>query len=106
MRLEENPQLPQQPDSTYAQNLNFTLARLFRNIAAKVNSLADGRLAVIDNALTAAPTTGTWATGDFVRNSAPSELGTAGAKYVIYGWINTAGGTPGTFLQCRFLTGN
>lgn len=106
MRLEENPQLPQNPDSSYAANLNFTLSRLFRNIAAKVNGIGDGRLSVIDNALTAAPTTGTWATGDFVRNSAPSELGTAGAKYVVFGWVNISGGTPGTFVPCRYLTGN
>lgn len=58
------------------------------------------------NALTAAPTTDTWALGDFVRNSAPSELGAPGAKYVIYGWINVVAGTPGTWVPARFLTGN
>jgi len=103
MRLEENPLLPNAGD--YSQ-LNFTLARLFRAIAAKVNGLADGRLVVIDNALTAAPTTGTWAKGDFVRNSAPAEAGAASSKYVVYGWVCSVGGTPGTWLQMRFLTGN
>lgn len=106
MRLEENPLLPMNPDTPYAQSLNFTLARLFRGIASKVNGLADGRLAQIDNARTAAPTTGTWAQGDFVRNSTPTEQGSASSKYVIYGWIAVAGGTPGTWVQCRFLTGN
>lgn len=102
MRLEENPLLPNSGD--YSQ-LNFVLARLFRSIATKVNGLADGRLAQIDNALTAAPTTGTWAKGDFVRNSNPSELGSAGSKYVVLGWVSIAGGTPGTFKECRALTG-
>lgn len=106
MRLEENPLLPRDPNSSYGQDLNFTLSRLFRAIASKVNGLADGRLVVIDNARTAAPTTGTWAQGDFVRNSAPSELGSAASKYVIYGFLCTVGGTPGTWVQCRFLTGN
>ena len=103
MRLEENPLLPANGDMT---QWSFTLSRLFRNIAQKVNDIGDGRLAQIDNALTAAPTTGTWAKGDFVRNSNPSEQGSAASKYVIYGWICSVGGTPGTWLQCRFLTGN
>lgn len=106
MRLEENPQLPSNPDSPYAQNLNFTLSRLLRNIAAKVNAIGDGKLVGSDLVAAAVPTTGTYATGDFVRNSAPTELGTAGSKYVLDGWINVAGGSPGTFLQRRSLTGN
>lgn len=53
-----------------------------------------------------APTTGTWSTGDALTNSSPSELGTAGSKYVITGWRCTAGGTPGTWLPMRALTGN
>lgn len=103
MRLEENPLLPATGDMT---QWGFTLSRLFRGIATKVNGMADGRLAQIDNARTAAPTTGTWAKGDFVRNSNPSELGAASSKYVIHGWIATVGGTPGTWVACRYLTGN
>jgi hypothetical protein len=101
MRLEENPIIPARPE-----DLNFTLSRLFRNIAAKVNAIGDGRLAGSDLVAAAVPTTGTYATGDFVRNSAPVELGGAGSKYTIDGWVNVAGGTPGTFLQRRSLTGN
>jgi hypothetical protein len=55
---------------------------------------------------TAAPTTGTWGTCDQVRNTASTEQGTAGSKYVISGWYCTAGGTPGTWLPMRSLTGN
>lgn len=103
MRLEENPLLPASGDPG---QLNFTLARLFRNIAQKVNGLADGRLVQIDNARTAAPTTGTWGYADFVRNSTPVEAGTAGSKYVVFGFLCLAGGTPGTWVPMRFLTGN
>lgn len=101
MRVDENPLLPQ--DSAY---LIPTLSDILRSHAQKVNQVSDGKLVAIDNALTTAPTTGTWAQGDFVRNSTPSELGAASSKYVIFGWLCTAGGTPGTFVQCRFLTGN
>lgn len=74
--------------------------------ATLLNLLTDGRLSGTNNATTAAPTSGTYAQGDFVRNSAPTELGSAGSKYVVLGWLNVAGGTPGTFLPCRALTGN
>jgi hypothetical protein len=56
--------------------------------------------------MTAAPTTGDWAQGDVIRNSTPTELGSASSKYVIAGWICTASGTPGTWLPMRTFTGN
>ncbi len=82
------------------------LQRELREHATQVNMLSEGRMAANYQAATAAPTTGSYAAGDFVRNSAPSELGTAGSRYVIFGWVCVAGGAPGTFAQCRFLTGN
>jgi hypothetical protein len=106
MRLEENPQLPMNPDSAYARELNYTLSRLFRNIAQKTNAIGDGRLNGSDLVAAAVPTTGTYAQGDFIRNSAPVEAGAAASKYVVLGWICTVGGTPGTLLPCRVLTGN
>ena len=101
MRVDENPLLPQDP-----ANFSATISDILRSHATKLNQVSDSRLAAIDNALTTAPTTGQWAQGDFVRNSLPSELGAPGTKYVIYGFLCTVGGTPGTFVQCRFLTGN
>jgi hypothetical protein len=81
-------------------------ARFQREVAQQVNALSEGRLVASYNALTAAPTTGTWAKGDYIKNSNPSELGAASSKYVIHGWICTVAGTPGTWLQDRRLTGN
>lgn len=78
----------------------------YRQIARQVNTLSEGGISANYNAATAAPTTGTWAQGDFIKNSAPSELGSAASKYVIHGWQCTVSGTPGTWVQCRFLTGN
>lgn len=82
------------------------LQSALREHATQVNLLSEGRITSVTNATTAAPTTGLNAQGDFVRNSAPTELGSASSKYVIFGWVCVASGTPGTWVQCRFLTGN
>lgn len=82
-----------------------SITREFRDHAQQVNLLAEGRISAAYNAQSAAPTTGQYAVGDFVRNSAPAELGTTPNKYVIFGWI-CVDDDPLTFVQCRFLTGN
>ena len=82
------------------------LQRELREHARQVNAVSEGRLSGTYNAMADQPTTGLYSAGDLVRNSAPSELGTAGAKYVIFGWLSIASGSPGTFVACRFLTGN
>ena len=82
------------------------LQRELREHALQVNQISEGRIAGTYNAQTAAPTTGPHAQGDFLRNSAPTELGTSPNKYVIHGWLCVVGGTPGTWVQCRYLTGN
>ena len=82
------------------------MMRIAEDIERQLTALSEGRLTATYNAYTSAPATGTWAVGDFIRNSAPSELGSASSKYVILGWVCTVAGTPGTWLQCRVLTGN
>lgn len=106
MKLEENPQLPIGVDSAYSSKLNFVLSRIFRSTAQKLNQLGDGRISGCGLVASSVPTTGSFSQGDFVRNSAPVEAGTAGSKYVILGWVCVAGGTPGTLLPVRTLTGN
>ena len=102
-----DPILPINPESAYDTQLNRKLLDFFRQLVNKVNGLGSGVFAhSADNAATAAPTTGTYAQGDIVRNSNPVELGIATAKYVRIGWICTVGGTPGTWLEMRTLTGN
>jgi hypothetical protein len=102
MRLNDNLQVPAGTSGALARFLFDTLQAIVR----KVNGMSDGRLYATDAVATVAPTTGTWARGDFVRNSAPSETGSASSKYVVIGWICTVAGTPGTWLQVRTLTGN
>lgn len=96
MKLNTSPRLQADP----------VLQREIREHAQQSNAMAECRLAAFYNAQTSAPTTGTHARGDFIRNSAPSELGSGGSMYVVFGWICVSGGTPGTFVPMRFLTGN
>ena len=95
MRLNTQPRVAQDP----------VLQRELAEHATLVNLLADGRLAGTNNATTAAPTSGAYAPGDFVRNSAPSKQGVAGSRYVLFGWI-CVDSDPLTFEQCRVLTGD
>lgn len=103
MRLPTDPRLPQDDD---VKRLRVRLYDLFRETSQQVNDTSEGRIAAATNAATAAPTSGMYQQGDFVRNKTPTELGVAGSKYVIFGWLNVASGTPGTFVQMRYLTGN
>ena len=107
MRIDTNPRLPlvSQKDA-YAVDLSRRLYELFRAIANQLNGVSEGSIVAATNAATSAPTTGTYYQGDFIKNSAPTELGTAGSKYVIDGWTCVATGSPGTWVQKRFLTGN
>ena len=82
-----------------------SLNRELTEHATLVNALAAGRIEAVD-ARASVPTAGSHKHGDFVRNSAPTEAGSAGSKYVVFGWLCVASGTPGTFVQARFLTGN
>ncbi|MBA4362731.1 MAG: hypothetical protein C0411_18685 [Pseudomonas sp.] len=82
------------------------LQRELREHASQINLLSEGRIAGYYTALIAAPTSGAWMQGDFVMNSAPSELGTVGSKYIVDGWRCVVSGTPGTWVPKRCLTGN
>ena len=106
MRPAQEVALPLNPDTQYTRDLNFKLKDILRTLAQRVNAVSDGRINAIDNAATAVPTTGMYAQGDFVRNLTPTELGAAGSRYVVVGWLCVAAGTPGTFVQQRSLTGN
>lgn len=97
MKLNITPRLP---------SADHSLVREFKDHAQQVNAMSEGRIVAAYNALTAAPTAGQFNQGDFVRNSAPTELGSPGSKYVVHGWQCVVGGTPGTFVPMRYLTGN
>lgn len=108
MRLNPDPNLPTMPAPTadWLNTLCFRIRESFSGVATQLNNLSEGRISAVTNAYTAAPTTGTWNLGDYIKNSAPSELGGAGSKYTIRGWVCTVAGTPGTWVQDRGLTGN
>jgi hypothetical protein len=78
---------------------------VLKRICQQLNGLSEGRIVNKHNALTAAPTTGSYKQGDFIANSTPSTAGTPGDEYIVTGWLCTASGTPGTFKEARVLTG-
>jgi len=92
MKLQTNINLSPDP-----KQLSVQLTSLLRDITQQVNGLSDGSVFTVHSARIAAPTTGTFAQGDFIRNKTPS-----GATPV-FGWICTASGTPGTWVA---LTAN
>jgi hypothetical protein len=97
MKLNEQVRTPMGTDSRLAALLDQTL----QAHARKVNAMASGTLSAIDGLGTAAPTTGTWAKGDIVRNSNPVQAGSVGNAYVVAGWICTTSGTPGVWTEVR-----
>lgn len=104
MRLPPKILLPF-PASEYENQLNRVLYQEIEDISKQVNDLTEGRIFADHSAMTAKPTTGTFYRGDVLRNSAPEELGAAGSKYVITGWVCVVSGTPGTWVEARALTG-
>jgi hypothetical protein len=93
-KLSTDARLPQSDD---VRALKQRLYELQRDTAGQVNALSEGAIRACSNAAEAPPATGIYTAGDFVRNSAPQELGTAGSKYVVEGWTCLA--APTTFVQ-------
>lgn len=81
------------------------LTQLLPMFARQVNAVSEGRVSGYYNAVPAAPTTGKWQHGDYLKNTAPAELGAEGSKYVVKGWICVASGEPGTWVEDRGVTG-
>lgn len=96
MKLNITPLIPQSDSA---------LIREIKAHAQQVNALSEGRMVASYNAVPSVPTTGAYAVGDFVRNSAPAELGSAASKYCVFGWM-CVDDNPLTFVQMRFLTGS
>ena len=88
MKQPIDPNLPLGND---VASLKTRLYEVLRGFALQINGVTEGRMSASHNAYTSAPTTGTWAVGDFIKNSAPS------ARTLIIGWVCTTSGTPGTW---------
>jgi hypothetical protein len=85
------PQLPTpNQNDPFERDLIFTLNNIITRIMNQLNTLSDGSISASTTATTAPPTAGTYARGDFVRNSQP----TAGG---VLGWVCVTGGTPGVW---------
>ena len=88
--------------------VNFTrvLDVQWKKMSRELEKVQTGQISGHINASDAAPTTGDWSVGDFIRNNAPTEAGSASSKYIIFGWVCTTAGSPGTWNEVRTLTGN
>lgn len=98
------PPLPK-PGVDYTQSHMDNTVNVLRLYFNQIDDFLSSIVRIAD-AGTAPPATGRYAQGDVLRNSAPTELGTAGSRYVIVGWVCVATGTPGTWREMRVLTGN
>lgn len=83
------------------------LFKILTEIDSQVNGLSEGRVSSNYNAQTAIPTSSVvpYSKGDRIWKSNVTVQGTVGAQYVTVGWICTASGTPGTWVEMRTLTG-
>ena len=82
--------------------------KYFKLLQQQVNRLSTGGINSSTSANTAPPSGKTvtiYSAGDYIRNTAPQVLGTAGTQYVVKGWLCVTGGSPGTWVQDRGLTG-
>ena len=102
------PQLPIAAPGSPVVALTTALTKALKPMVDQINAVSSGQASAAFNATTAAPVGGktTYAKGDFIKNSNPVEQGAAGSEFIIIGWICTVGGTPGTWKQCRVLTGD
>jgi hypothetical protein len=81
------------------------LTELFASFGSQLNALSEGEISAVYNARTAPPTTGKHKRGTVLRNSDPTETGTAPNTYVVYGWLCTVDGEPGTWEALNVPTG-
>ena len=83
------------------------MREIIRLLEDAINRAFEGRIYQRYSA-SAAPTGSTvsWQVGDEVWNSNPTELGGAGSMYIIKSWVCIGAGAPGTWRECRTLTGN
>jgi hypothetical protein len=108
MRL-PTPQLPATGATGVLANVIVAISNYLKLVQAQVNANSDGKIAGATSAANGPPPANsktTYAQGDFIRSTVPSQTGTAGTEYVIIGWICIAPGTPGTWVACRCATGN
>jgi hypothetical protein len=101
---------PRLPETNEAPRLALALTEYLRRLSRKVDEMAYGRIAEMDSAAPTPPVAGTWARGDFVRNSQPTQLGTAGSRYIVLGWSRLTNGSANAlntdWFEVRALTGN
>ncbi len=102
------PDIRPEHENTYFEQLHFAIGRRFEDLGRQINALSEGAHAASYGAVSAKPTTGVFARGDFVTKLHPAEAGTAGSKYLIHGWtcVSDGSASAASFVEARYLTGN
>lgn len=104
MKLDPLPHIPDGP------GLRNRCIDLFQKVNSTVNRLIEGNASILYAAQTSYPTSGTFAVGDYVHNSAPVEAGSASSKYIVFGWKRLTSGSGNVlntdWFEDRHLTGN
>jgi hypothetical protein len=105
MRLDQQPNIPAEADG-----MRRRVSDLIKRTNEQLNGLTEGRMSANHAARTSVPTTGTWAVGDYVHKSNPSEAGTTPNKYIVHGWKRLTNGSANVlntdWFEDRRLTGN
>jgi hypothetical protein len=99
MKLDENPQLPAQPDTAYLQDLVFQVQQILSRQNQQINAISEGRISGATNAQSVAPLDGTGNPGDFVAKLGAVAQGPVGAQYVLVGWRCVSTGTSTQWLE-------
>lgn len=94
-KLNDYPLLPADPGQLYRK-----LTDEFRATNLRVNQLSRGDIEGSYNAATSIPPSTEGAQGDFIRNRTPTEVGSAGSKYVVLGWMRLGS----DWVACRAPT--
>jgi hypothetical protein len=86
------PLLPHGAPNAWDRALVNALVDYLRQVANKLSALSTGAFSAVDNASATLPTSGEYSAGDYVAKSGPVVAGTAGSRYVVYGWLRITNG--------------
>ena len=109
-RLQPIPHVPKPPRDSdpYLHALHYSMSQHLRDIAEQMNKLSEGRQDAHYNEHTAAPTTGVYALGDFVRHGSAHETGSVGDKHTFAGFqcVSEGSASAASFVEVHWSTGN
>jgi hypothetical protein len=95
--------IPQMKWDEWVRSIQIALPNYLQRLSRQVNNLSDGKFEAVNFVASSIPTTGAAAKGDICRKINPTVVTTSNESYILYGWICTVEGNPGTWEELRFL---